>query len=93
MGEFSAGVFSFLDAQASLAPTPVSSYVCRLVILSDFQRLWALTKRRDDIVVADMEVDMGADMGVNMVAYMMVDMLANMKVDMMANMLATKVFF
>ena len=39
VGEFSAGVFSFLDAQASLAPTPVSSYVCRLVILSDFQRL------------------------------------------------------
>ena len=31
------------------------------------QRLWALAKRRDDIVVADMEVDMVADMVTHMV--------------------------
>ena len=33
-------------------------------------RLWDLTKRRDDIVVADMVVDMAADMEVHMVADM-----------------------
>ena len=41
------------------------------------QRLWALTKRRDDIVVADMDVDM--------VAYMELDMVADMEVDMVAD--------
>ena len=66
------------------------------------QRFWALTKRRDDIVVAigvgilaveikmdmvaDMEVEMVADMDVDMVDDMMVDMVADMEIDKMADM-------
>ena len=46
----------FLDAQASLAPTPVSPLVRPSVILLDFHSF----QRRDDIVVDDMVVDMMA---------------------------------
>ena len=61
---------AFLDTQVSLAPTPVSPSVRRSVRInfkfSFCQRLWDLTKRRDDIamaaMVADMELDMVADM-------------------------------
>ena len=42
------------------------------------QRLWALTKHRDDIVVADM----AADMEVHMVADMEVDKVADKMADM-----------
>ena len=48
-------------------------------------RLWDLTKRRDDIVVADMVVDMAADMEVHMMADMELDMVADMEVDMVAD--------
>ena len=41
-----------------------------------------LTKRRDDIVVANMVADMVADMEVDMVADMEVDNVANMEDDM-----------
>ena len=65
----------FLDAQASLASTPVSPSIGKSVILSNFHSVSVsepLTKRRDDIVVADtvidMEVDMVADMEVDKVA-------------------------
>ena len=58
----------FLDTQVSLAPTPVSPFC---------QHLWALTKRRDDIVVADMVPDMVADMELDMVADIEVDKVAN----------------
>ena len=46
---------------------------------------WALTKRRDDIVVADMVANIVADM----VADNDVDMVANMEVDVIADMMAT----
>ena len=59
----------FLDAQASLASTLVSpsSVGCRPSVHKSFgfpfcQRLWALTKRRDDIAVSDMVADTAADM-------------------------------
>ena len=42
------------------------------------QRLWALTKRRDDIVVTDMMADMVADTEVDMVANIVADMVADM---------------
>ena len=54
------------------------------------QRLWALTKRRDNIVVADMvaymNVDMVTEMEVDMVADMDVDKVADIEVDMVADM-------
>ena len=46
------------------------------------QRLWDLTKRRDDIAVTDMEVDMVVDMEMDMVA----DKVADMEVDKVAEM-------
>ena len=50
------------------------------MIFSDFhQRLWALTKRQYDIVVADMVADTAADMEVHMVADMEVDKVADRK--------------
>ena len=49
------------------------------------QRLWDLTKRRDDIAVTDMEVDMVVDMEVNMVPDMAVDKVANKVTDMVAD--------
>ena len=45
----------FLDAEASLAPSPASRSVRDT--FGFLFCLWALTKRQDDIVVADMEVD------------------------------------
>ena len=42
------------------------------------QRPWDLTKRRDDILVADMVADMAADMEVYMVADMEEDKVADM---------------
>ena len=45
------------------------------------QRLWALTKRQDDIVVTDMVVNMEMDMVANLVVDMVADMVANMEVD------------
>ena len=41
------------------------------------QHLWELTKSRDNIVVADMEVVMVADIEVDMVADMAVDKVAD----------------
>ena len=68
-----------------LAPTPLRPSVRRYIVGSIrtavrdtfgfpfCQRLWALTKRQDDIVVADMVVDMEVDM----VGGMEVDTVAN----------------
>ena len=59
----------FLDTQVSLAPTPASPSVGPSVRNSFgfpfCQCLWDLTKRRDDIVMADMEVDIVAYMVAN----------------------------
>ena len=44
--------------------------------LSFCQRFWDLTKRRDDIVVADMEVDKVADKVADIVAEMFADIVA-----------------
>ena len=49
------------------APTPVS--------------LWALTKRRDNIVLADMVADMVADIEEDKVADMEVNMVADINID------------
>ena len=70
----------FLDAQASIAPTPVSPSSVTLSNFHSVQRLWALTKCRDDIVVVDMVTDMVADMKVDIVADMEADMVADMEV-------------
>ena len=53
------GPLTFLDAHASLATTPVSPFGFLFC-----QRLWTLTKRWDDILVADIVADMVADMEV-----------------------------
>ena len=55
------------------------------------QRLWDLTKRRDDIAVADMVADISADMEVHMVADMGVDKVADMVADMEVDKVADKV--
>ena len=75
------GVFClviFLDTQVSLAPTPASPSVGPSVRNSFgfpfCQCLWDLTKRWDDIAVADMVADMAADMEVDKVADMAADM-------------------
>ena len=72
------GVFClviFLDTQVSLAPTLASPSVGPSVRNSFgfpfCQRLWDLTKRQDDIVVADMDVDMVADKVSNMVSFLL----------------------
>ena len=49
------------------------------------QRLWDLTKRQDDIVVANMVADMVADMEVHMVADTEGDKVADMVADMAAD--------
>ena len=54
-------------------------------------RLWDLTKRRDDIVVADMVADMAADMEVHTVADIEVDKVTVKVADMVANMAADKI--
>ena len=74
------------DAQASLAPNPVSPSVgkCeyfRISILSH------LTKHWDDIA----EVDMVADMVTSMVADKLADMVADMVADKLSNMAADMV--
>ena len=53
------------------APTPVS--------------LWALTMRRDNIVVADMVADMVGDIEEDKVADIKVDMVADMEVNTVAD--------
>ena len=68
-----------LDAHESLAPTAVSS--SHVFGFSSGQRLWALTKRRDDIVVADIEVDMVADMEVDKVVDIEVDIVTDINID------------
>ena len=85
--------FSFLDMQVSLAPSPtsVSLSVRKSITLSDFHSVSradsaekadsALTKRRGEIVVADMVADMAADMEVHMVASMVADMVADRVAD------------
>ena len=75
----------FLDAQASLAPTPVSPLVRRSIRLSYFHS-----------VSVDMVADMGADMEVDMVTNMSADNkkkwanmeLADTEVDKVADMVA-----
>ena len=54
-------LLGFLDEQTSLAPTPVSKFVRHTFGFIFCQGLWDLTKRRDNIVVADMVADMMAD--------------------------------
>ena len=49
------------------------------------QHPWDLTKRWEDIVVADMVADMAADMEVHMVADMELDKVADMVADMAAD--------
>ena len=77
---------AFRIAEASLEPTLVTvRWLVRLSVSHTFrfrfcQCLWGLTKRRDNIVVDNMEVDMVADMEVDKVADMEVDMVANMEV-------------
>ena len=61
----------FLSFLDVQAPTPVS--------------LWALTKRRDNIVLADMVADMVADIEEDKVADIKVDMVADMEVDTVAD--------
>ena len=68
------GPLTFLDAHASLATTPVSPFGFLFC-----QRLWTLTKRWDDILVADIVADMVADMEVDMVADMEVEKVAGKK--------------
>ena len=68
----------------SPAPTPVSLSVRRLSSTFGFpfcQRPKDLTKRRDDIVVADMEVHMADDMEGDKVADNEADRVANMAAD------------
>ena len=50
------------------------------------QRLWALTKHRDDIVVADMAADMEVDKLADKVADMVTDLEVDMVADVVANM-------
>ena len=50
------------------------------------QRLWELTKSRDNIVVADMVADLVTDLEVDMVANMGVDKVADMVADIVADM-------
>ena len=73
----------FLDTQVSLAPTSVSPPSVRRpwYFRISIQCLRALTKRRDDIVVADMVADMAADMEVHMMADMNMDKVADMVAD------------
>ena len=65
-------LLGFLDEQTSLAPTPVSKFVRHTFGFIFCQGLWDLTKRRDNIVVANMvacmEVDKVADKVADMVA-------------------------
>ena len=75
----------------SLAPSYPGQSVRLLSVHNTFgftfcQRLWDLTKRRDDIAMAAMLAYMPADMEVHMVADMEVDKVA----DMVANMAADK---
>ena len=74
--------------QVSLTPT-VHRSVSDTFGFPFCQRLWALTKHRDDIVVVDMEVDkvaeIMADMELEMVADMEVDKVADMEVDVVAD--------
>ena len=55
----------FRHAKVSPAPTPGDTYGFPFC-----QRLWALTKRRDDIVVADMVADKVAELEMDIVADM-----------------------
>ena len=71
---------------ASVSSTyPGQSVVHNSFGFSFCQRLCDLTKRQDDIAVADMVADKAADMEVHMVADMKVDKVA----DMVTNMFAT----
>ena len=79
------GTIKFLDTQVSLAPTPVRPSV-RKSVRHTFgfpfcQHLWDLTKRPDDIVVANMV----ANMEVNKVANMEVDKVTDKVADMVAD--------
>ena len=74
----------------SLAPTSPLS-VSHTFGFSFCQRPWDLTKRWDDIAVADMVADMATDMEVHMVAEKVANMVANMEMDMVANIVADMV--
>ena len=71
----------------SLAPTqsvrPSSSSVRNTFGFPFWRRLWNLTKRQDDIAVADVVADMLADMEVEMVANMVADKVAHIVADML----------
>ena len=70
---------TFLDTQVSLAPTLLRLSVRRSHVFGFpfCQRLWYLTKRRDDIAMADMVADLAANVEVHMVADMELDKLIN----------------
>ena len=69
----------------SLLSTPVIPSFCHIFGFPFCQRLWALTKHRDDSVVGDMVDDMVGDKEVHMVADMEVDKVADMVADMAAD--------
>ena len=69
----------------SLLSTPVIPSFCHIFGFPFCQRLWALTKHRDDSVVGDMVDDMVGDKEVHMVADMEVEKVADMVADMAAD--------
>ena len=73
-------------------PTLVSPlFVTDTFGFSFCQRLWDLTKRRDNIAVTVMVADMAADIEVHMVADMEVDKVADMAAVMEVNKVADTV--
>ena len=75
----------FLDTKVYLAPIPASPSVSDTFGVAFSQRLWDLTKRRDDIAMAAMVAEMAADMEVHMVADMEVDKVADIVADIVAD--------
>ena len=65
----------------SLLSTPVIPSFCHIFGFPFCQRLWALTKHRDDSMVGDMVDDMVGDKEVHMVADMEVDKVDHMEAD------------
>ena len=68
----------FLDTKVYLAPIPASPSVSDTFGVPFCQRLWDLTKRRDNIAMAAMVAEMAADMEVHKVADKVADKVAGM---------------